>query len=627
MATATSTLEYRKRKISQAVQEQQNWFRFELITVVLSFWYIGGLFIDGWAHNHGRTDESFFTIWHAVFYSGFAVVAAFYAYTVWTNVNRGKAWSQALPEGHHLSLIGIVIFALGGGADMIWHEVFGIEEDIEALLSPSHLTLALGMILVFSGSFRAFLHRQKTDGKWVDWLTPTLSMAFTVSVMMFILQYLSPTGSPIGFYFPENEANANLQVYRMNTDGTEQTRLFPTFDESLFHMNVSPDGDKVVYASGELGEFSTIFVADTDGTNAQAITDTESNNLAPAWSPDGTQIAYTSNRSGSPEIYVFNLETGEETRLTENDSLESFPAWSPDGTQIAYTSGFDATAEIYVMDADGSNPVQITDNDTWESFAQWSPGGETLAISREVGDSSAIVVINLDGEDVTQLTDSEVSSYFPVWSNDGESLIYTQFSDNGEDIMSISLESGEITNLTNNPVLQESYAQVTADGSIIYRVRGNEGTVETDDANDLLLIFSLSSMIISSALVVGGMMLLLREGRPPFGAMTLFWTGIYLLIATQDDGYIIVPLATGAGLLSDILIRVLDVRMTNTWRFIGFAFAIPALFFAVYFGLFEYAQGISWSVDVWTGSIVLAGASGALIAYLVQSGTQSQQNV
>ena len=192
--------------------------------------------------------------------------------------------------------------------------------------------------------------------------------------------------------------------------------------------------------------------------------------------------------------------------------------------------------------------------------------------------------------------------------------------------MSINLESGEIANLTNNPVLQESYAQVTTDGSIIYRVRGNEGALETDDANDLLLIFSLSSMIISSALVIGGMMLLLREGRPPFGAMTLFWTGVYLLIATQDDGYMIVPLAFGVGLLSDVLIRVLDVRVSNTWRFIGFAFATPALFFALYFGLFQAVQGISWSVDVWTGSIVLAGAAGALVAYLLQSGTQSTQN-
>ena len=625
MVSATSTLNTGKEKLSSS-SGQSNWFRFELITVVLSFWYLGGLFIDGWAHNNGRTDESFFTIWHAVFYSGFAVVALFYAYTVWTNVNRGKAWSQALPKGHHLSLIGIVIFALGGGADMVWHEVFGIEEDIEALLSPSHLMLAVGMILVFSGSYRAFLHRQKTDSSWTDWLTPTLSMTFTVAVLMFFVQYLSPTGSPIAYYFPDGSASGNLQVYRMNADGTAQTRLFPTFDGSIFHVNFSPDGEQVVYASGELDEFSTIFVADADGTNAQAITGNEANNLEPAWSPDGTQIAYMSDRDGSREIYVFNLETGEETRLTDNSNREAFPVWSPDGTQIAYTSGFDALAEIFVMDADGSNPVQLTDNTIWESFAQWSPDGETLAISREINDKAGIVLINLDGEDVTEVTDGEFSSYFPFWSNDGESLIYTQYSDTGEDVMSITLDDGEISNLTNNPVLQESYAQVTADGSIIYRVHGNEGALEAGDANELLLVYSLSSMIVSSALLVGGMMLLLREGRPPFGAMTLFWTGVYLLIATQDDGFMFVPLAAGVGLLSDILIRVLDVRVERTWQFIGLAFAAPAIFFSIYFGLFEAVEGISWTIDVWTGSLVLAGASGALIAFLVQSGTQSRQN-
>lgn len=174
MATATSTLDTSPGKtVSQATQQDS--FRFELITVLLSLWYIGGLFVDGWAHNHGRTDETFFTLWHALFYSGFAVVAGFYAYTVWTNINKGKSWSEALPKGHHLSLIGIVIFGLGGGADMLWHETFGIEEDIEALLSPSHLMLFLGMTLVFSGAFRASLYRLKQDASWKHWITPTLS--------------------------------------------------------------------------------------------------------------------------------------------------------------------------------------------------------------------------------------------------------------------------------------------------------------------------------------------------------------------------------------------------------------------------------------------------------------------
>jgi len=625
MTTATSTADIPgKRKSSDGVSNRP-WFRFELTAVLLSFWYLGGLFIDGWAHNHGRTDETFFTAWHAVFYSGFAVVAAFYAYTVWSSTNKRIPWSKALPKGHHLSLIGVAIFGFGGLVDMIWHETFGVEEDIEALLSPAHLTLALGMFLVFSGAYRAFLYRSKEDRNWKDWITPTLSMTFTVSVLLFFIQYLSPTGAPIGFYFEEGNAGDSLQVYIMNPDGTGQTRLFPDTQDSIFHAVPSPDGERIAYAHGTLGEESNIYVANFDDSGTIQVTDDGGDNREPAWSPDGSQLVYTASRGdGFRDIYVFNFDTMESAPLTDTDTRKFFPAWSPDGTQIAYTVGMDESAEIYLMNADGSGVTQITDNNVWESFAQWSPDGESLAITRDLGETAAIFIINLDGEEVEQVTDSEFSSYFPVWSNDGSEIIYTQYGETGEDIMAITLASGEIRNLSNNPLLDASYAKTMSDGSIVYRVQANEGVLDTGDVNDLLLVYSGASMLIYSAVLVGGMMLLLREGRPPFGAMTILWTAVYLLVATQDDGYHVVPIALIIGFASDILIRVLNVRVENGWRFIGFAFLMPVLFFSIYFAFIQLVIGISWTVDVWSGSIVIAGAAGALIAYIVQSGNERE---
>ena len=120
--------------------------------VVLSAVFVGGLFLDGWAHAHGRVDQSFFTPWHAVFYAGYAAVASALVASLLRNHARGYPWLRALPAGYGLSLLGALIFGVGGVGDMIWHMLFGIEAGVEALLSPTHLALGLGLGLIVSVS-------------------------------------------------------------------------------------------------------------------------------------------------------------------------------------------------------------------------------------------------------------------------------------------------------------------------------------------------------------------------------------------------------------------------------------------------------------------------------------------
>jgi len=113
--------------------------RFDWMVIALSSWFVGGLFLDGWAHTHGKVDTSFFTPWHGVLYSGHLA----------TLLYLGWQWSRqrTLPAGYGLSLAGALLFVVGGVGDFIWHELFGIERSIEALLSPTHLLLALGLAL------------------------------------------------------------------------------------------------------------------------------------------------------------------------------------------------------------------------------------------------------------------------------------------------------------------------------------------------------------------------------------------------------------------------------------------------------------------------------------------------
>ncbi|MFD1733505.1 hypothetical protein ACFSC4_23675 [Deinococcus malanensis] len=122
-----------------------------LITIGLAWWLIMGLFVDGWAHNHlGDRLETFFTPWHALFYSGFLAVAAWVGWLGQRGWRAGRRGLLALPQGYELAALGVPVFALGGLGDMAWHTVFGIEVGVEALLSPTHLVLFLGAACIVS---------------------------------------------------------------------------------------------------------------------------------------------------------------------------------------------------------------------------------------------------------------------------------------------------------------------------------------------------------------------------------------------------------------------------------------------------------------------------------------------
>ncbi|MGH2668071.1 MAG: hypothetical protein ACRDH5_02950, partial [bacterium] len=128
---------------------------FDWAMALLSAVFVGGLYLDGWAHTHGRVDTSFFTPWHAALYGGYFAVAACLVGTMVRHRARGAHWGRALPPGYGLSLVGVLLWGPGGLSDLVWHEVFGFEADVEALLSPPHLALALGMGLIITGPLRA----------------------------------------------------------------------------------------------------------------------------------------------------------------------------------------------------------------------------------------------------------------------------------------------------------------------------------------------------------------------------------------------------------------------------------------------------------------------------------------
>jgi hypothetical protein len=154
--------------------------REDLLTVLFSAWLIGGIFVDGWAHNNEKP-ETFFTPWHGLFYSGFLATAA------WM-LSRYRRHG-VIPIGYGWGFVGLGLFGAGGVGDMVWHMAFGVEVDLEALLSPTHLVLFVAGILIVSSPLRA---------AWADAgqrslpLPALLSMTIVTATVAFFHMHLSP---------------------------------------------------------------------------------------------------------------------------------------------------------------------------------------------------------------------------------------------------------------------------------------------------------------------------------------------------------------------------------------------------------------------------------------------------
>jgi len=127
----------------------------DAVTMLLGTWLLVGLVVDGWAHNNLQALETFFTPWHAVFYSGFVATAGWVLATATRARQPEPSGLAAFPAGYGLAVVGVVIFAVGGAGDLAWHSIIGIEQDVEALFSPTHLLLFAGMALILSTPLRA----------------------------------------------------------------------------------------------------------------------------------------------------------------------------------------------------------------------------------------------------------------------------------------------------------------------------------------------------------------------------------------------------------------------------------------------------------------------------------------
>ena len=266
-------------------------------------------------------------------------------------------------------------------------------------------------------------------------------------------------GPPLSIAFHSNSVG-NTEVYVMNPDGSDQTRL--TIDPRVDQQpDISPDGRHIVFCSTRItgtnpeGDLE-IFVMDADGTNVRQLTfnGTGINDAWPRWSPNGKQIVFHSNVDGNFEIYIINADGSDLTRVTFYPGLEQFPEWSPNGKHLAIRRDTD----IYLIGVDGTDPIQLTNDAAVDQMASWSPSGNQIAFMSARDGYCSVYVMNSDGTDATNLTPkpdgvpaAQFCSRAPAWARNGQQIYFSSFRPETnlfENIFVMDADGENVTRLT-----------------------------------------------------------------------------------------------------------------------------------------------------------------------------------
>jgi TolB protein len=234
---------------------------------------------------------------------------------------------------------------------------------------------------------------------------------------------------------------------------------------------------KLAFSSDRQGELAKggvrnrdtqeIYIVDYDGANAVRVTNTTTLNVSPSWAPDNQAIAYTSWRPSSAgsfgvyqDIVLSYITAG--TRATPGggspDKQNYLPAWSPDGTKLAFTSNRDGNAEIYVMNKDGSGVRRMTNNPAIDVSPTWSPNSNQIAWTSDRTGQPKIYIMNADGTG-QRLLIGDLKADRPTWSRGKfNEIAYAAQTGPGYDIKIYSFESGETTKITDGIGSNESPA-------------------------------------------------------------------------------------------------------------------------------------------------------------------------
>jgi TolB protein len=239
----------------------------------------------------------------------------------------------------------------------------------------------------------------------------------------------------------------NKEIWQMDYDG-EGAHAVTHLGTLSLSPRVSPDNDRIAFASlGKQGwairMYSLLLGRMVSFASPAGTT------VSPAWSSDGAKLAYSSARSGDPEIYVSDASGGSAKQITHFRGPDVSPTWNPKtNSQIAWCSGRTGLPQIYTMDSDGTNVQRLTDGG-YATSPSWSPNGQFLAFAwnRKYGPGAPggqdIYIMDIASKRWTQLTHDNGRMDFPSWSPDGRHIVFQRGDGGGAEIWTMLADGTE----------------------------------------------------------------------------------------------------------------------------------------------------------------------------------------
>jgi TolB protein len=211
------------------------------------------------------------------------------------------------------------------------------------------------------------------------------------------------------------------------TLGAQQVRTTAHRIADLVYEKLTGDrgvfSTRIAYVVKQGSRFE-LQIADADGVGAQTALASREPIMSPAWSPDGTRLAYVSFENKKPVVYVHSLVSGQRQAVANFKGSNSAPAWSADGRQLAVVLSKDGGSQIYLIGADGSNPRRITNSGSIDTEPFFAPDGQSIYFTSDRGGSAQIYRMGANGGEVTRMTFDGSYNVSPRISSDGKTLIY-----------------------------------------------------------------------------------------------------------------------------------------------------------------------------------------------------------
>jgi TolB protein len=228
-------------------------------------------------------------------------------------------------------------------------------------------------------------------------------------------------------------AEQQLTGLRYTTTPDNWRRIAHIIADAVYKRLTGEDGyfdTRIVYISesGPLNQrIKRLAIMDQDGANHRYLTDGKALVLTPRFSPTAQEITYLSYARGTPRVYLFNIDTGQQEVLGDFPGMTFAPRFSPDGNRVIMSIALNGASQIYSMDLRTRRATQITTTESIDTSPCFSPDSSQIVFNSDRGGSQQIYMMNADGSNIHRISFGTGRYGTPAWSPRGDLLAFTKF--------------------------------------------------------------------------------------------------------------------------------------------------------------------------------------------------------